>query len=255
MAEAIPNKGAPGQRKSAAKKTPAKSRALAVVKKTPRPVEKSDFTRLQAEKLTEQIGNGFQAATELMIKAVKGRIWLAYGYTKFEDYRDIELGKYPLALPMLQRKAAVMKLAEAGLSSRAIAAATGTSDRQAARDKQEALDQVCQNGTPERAPDLDDDEPVDVPEVPLPTTITGFDGKQYPATPPNSQPKPETTPDPDIIVAAKKLVTALIADTVKLGNLYDRDDYEENKVAVDKVLEQTIDDLVCLVGGYQPVTA
>jgi hypothetical protein len=252
MALTIPTKGAPGQRKAAAKKTPAKKTPA---KKTPgkalRLVETTDFTKLQAEKLTEQIGKGFQAAADLMIKAVKGRIWIAYGYKSFEEYRDKELGKFPLALPMLQRKAAVMKLAEAGLSSRAIAAATGTSDRQAARDKQEALDQVCQNGTPERAPDLDDDdEPVDVPEVPLPTT-TGFDGKQYPATQPNPNPHNKPEPIPDIVAAAKRLATAVQGDTVKLGNLYDRDDYEEHKAAVDAALQQAIDDFADLVDGYR----
>lgn len=252
MALTIPTKGAPGQRKPTARKAPAKKapgKALAVVKD---PKQPSDLTKAEAQKLTDKIKAGVTNTIKLLDDAWEGRVWIPLGHKTFPDWINQELGGAPLQLATLKRREAVQELVTNGWSTRAIAAATGTGKSTIEDDI--AKQQLAGNRPVETKPDLDGDKeppPLDVDEAPLPgpeplpATRTGLDGKQHPAKQPNSLPKPEI---PEIVVAAKKLAKALEADTVKLCALYDRDDYEEHRAAVDLVLEVPIGDFLTLAG-------
>ena len=71
---------------------------------------------------------------ERNVKAFQGRAWVALGYESWDSYCDAEFDGGRLQLPREQRREVVASLAEAGMSTRAIAAATGMSHMTAARD-------------------------------------------------------------------------------------------------------------------------
>ena len=125
----------------------APGKAVAVVT----PTEKSLFTKAKATAITKRIGQGIEDTLKLITQAYEGRIWLALGHKSWDEWREKEFGgTYPLALPVVQRKAAVAKLAtQAGMSTRAIAAVTGTSQRTAANDAAEGrLSNSCSSMVP-----------------------------------------------------------------------------------------------------------
>jgi hypothetical protein len=249
MAGAIPKSGTldktqvgkkPPAKKAPAKKAPGK----AVAKVAPKPVDKGDFTPAKAKAHTARIQKGLESAVELLHEAWKGRIWLALGLKNWDEYIKQEFGSAPLALPMEKRKPTSANLAERGWSSRAIAAATGVDQKTVVRDINEANAaeaELRQNASVAADDNIIDGEVVsEEKSQPESRTVTGLDGKEREVTA-----KPAKEPAVKNIVSqardVKKKLEAVIFD---LGELYDRDEYEANMVAVDKVLQQPFDDFV-----------
>lgn len=224
-----PKKRTPG------KKPPGK----AVAKAAPAKVDKGDFTPAKAKAHVEKIKKAANSTVDLLHEAWQGRIWLASGLKSWDAWIDQEFKDgFPLALPREKRKPTVQNLSERGWSTRAIAAVTGTSQKTADRDVREGL---SQNDSVATDDNIIDAEVVDTPESEEPRTVTGLDGKERAGATATSQQEPALV---NIVSAAKNLKKKLEAVTFELGELYDRDDYEENQIAVDKVLQQPFDDFV-----------
>ena len=110
-----------------------------------------ELDELEARSLTDRIVHSTTLAAQLVAEAWQGRAWKALGYKSWESYADAEL-------PMLgsnssNRHVLLVGLRKVGMSTRAIAAATGLHHSTVARG--------VANATPE--------------------TTTGTDGKQYPS--------------------------------------------------------------------------
>lgn len=128
----------------------------------------NEFEAKEAFKLLDEtIGNAITVA-EHMERAVavifKGRAWLALGYPTFEKACDVLLKDRMAELSTAKKKQFMDTLSAAGLSVRAIAAATGVSRETARR-------QVTQTGSPA-------------------TPTKGLDGKTYTQPPKKNTPKP-----------------------------------------------------------------
>ncbi|KZM70783.1 hypothetical protein AWN90_40210 [Nocardia terpenica] len=108
--------------------------------------------------MTERIKVGVEAVWELIRRAYLTRAWAVLGYRSWDDYCTREFGASRLRLPREERHEIVVSMREIGMSTRAIAAATGVSKNTITED----LRQVSQSGTPE------------------PEAIAGIDGRTYP---------------------------------------------------------------------------
>lgn len=118
-------------------------------------------TAIDARALTDQIKVTVEGAWLLIMRAYETRAWSALGYQTWDEYCTREFGSSRLRLPREERQEIVASLRDAGLSTRAIAAATGVS-------KTTVADELAgvQNRTP----------------APTPTPrVNGTDGKTYPA--------------------------------------------------------------------------
>jgi hypothetical protein len=124
----------------------------------------------EARELTRQIAQALAVAWDKVVQAYQRRVWEPLGYDSWDSYCRAELASTRLRLPAEERDEAVRSLRAAGLSTRAIAAATGLSHRTAAR----TISRVP-HGTP--AP----------PKAPHPTSVTGLDGKSYTRSPIHAQ--------------------------------------------------------------------
>lgn len=159
-------------------------------------------TREEAEELTATIRHHGNITREAVIRAYQGRAWAALGYDAWAEYCREEFGTDRLSLPRPDRQKAVAELRDAGMSTRAIAAATGVSKDTVVR----TLNSGVSNETPDEephekragddgssgegdaAPSSDGPHGHDVgrpePEpAPMPR-ITGTDGKSYKAAQP-----------------------------------------------------------------------
>jgi transposase-like protein len=130
-----------------------------------------------ARELTDMIRRTGEIMWSQIIRAYNGRAWAALGYSTWDDYCSTEFDGARIKLPREDRREVVASLREAGMSVRAIAAATGASKNTIAAD-------VSQIGTPEpttTAIDFDDEiVEAEIVEVTVPK-VTGVDGKSYPA--------------------------------------------------------------------------
>lgn len=126
-------------------------------------------TRDDAVARAERIRSGIRALAELqqdITEAYHARDWQTLGYDTWDEYVSEEFGHALPKLDRTERRELVVNLRAEGLSTRAIASATGTSKSQVAEDAR------VQNWTPEV------DEPESAP-------VTGLDGKTYaPKSPP-----------------------------------------------------------------------
>jgi hypothetical protein len=118
-------------------------------------LEHAPLTRDEAVLLTNQIQKSITLAWELIVRAYQGRAWQALGYASWDAYCRGEFGHARLALPAEERRERVMSLREHGLSTRAIAAATGVADKTVRND-------LDRSGADFSAP-----------------AVTGIDGKTY----------------------------------------------------------------------------
>lgn len=130
-----------------------------------------DLSEEEARSITAQIRDSIQVACQLIAKAYQGRVWLALGYETWDSYLHAEFGAGPLQVPREDRTAMVTSLRDAGMSTRAIAAAAGVDQSTVVRD----LRAGDANASPGEAP-----------------RATGLDGKQYPRRRPRVDP-PVTT--------------------------------------------------------------
>lgn len=92
------------------------------------------LTREEAVLLTNQIQTAITVAWDLIVRAYHGRAWDALGYKSWDAYCDGEFGHSRLSLPAEERRERVRSLREQGLSTRAIASATGVSHTTARND-------------------------------------------------------------------------------------------------------------------------
>lgn len=126
------------------------------------------LTELEAHAVTNRIRQCVTIAIAEIENAYAGRAWEAMGYDSWPAYCAAEFGEH-ISLPRDDRRAAVAQLRESGMSTRAIAAATGASHMTVARD----LSGVT-NETPADPATSDDAEIVE------PARVVGVDGKSYP---------------------------------------------------------------------------
>ncbi|NUS43739.1 MAG: hypothetical protein HOQ24_08650 [Mycobacteriaceae bacterium] len=161
-----------------------------------------------ARQLTDRIKSHVEQVWDLVEQAYATRVWLALGYTSWDAYCTAEFGACRIRLPREDRQEVIASLRESGMSTRAIAAATGISQPTVRRDL---------SG--------DSGESNDSPAGP----IRGTDGKCYPTTTaddhtdgsgtPDRQPR-KRTPLPD---AAWRAVVELRKDADRLTKLADDD--------------------------------
>lgn len=83
--------------------------------------------KYRARDLTNEIKLGLEDVWLLIKEAYESRAWAALGYSSWDEYCTVEFGSSRLRLPKEDRRDVVTSLREAGLSTRAIAAATGDS--------------------------------------------------------------------------------------------------------------------------------
>lgn len=122
-----------------------------------------------ARNLTDKIKAGTAALWELIKEAYASRAWASLGYSSWDDYCTQEFGTSRIRLPREERREVVSSMREIGMSTRAIASATGVSQKTASRELAAAR------------------ESNDSPEASY-RPITGTDGKTYT---PRPQPEPE----------------------------------------------------------------
>ncbi|MFL6146910.1 MAG: hypothetical protein ACJ72I_05240 [Pseudonocardiaceae bacterium] len=85
------------------------------------------LSELEARELTREIAQTLAVAWEKVVEAYQRRVWEPLGYGSWDSYCRAELGSTRLRLPSEEREEAVRSLRSAGLSTRAIASATGIS--------------------------------------------------------------------------------------------------------------------------------
>lgn len=124
-------------------------------------------TAPDARRLTDRIKAGVEAIWHLITEAYLTRAWAALGYASWDEYCVSEFGTSRISLPREDRREIVGSLREAGLSTRAIAAATGVSEPTVRRDL-ESPGASFSGGN----------------DAPATRVVTGVDGKVY-------KPKPQ----------------------------------------------------------------
>ena len=87
-----------------------------------------------ARNLTDKIKAGTAALWELIKEAYVSRAWASLGYSSWDDYCTQEFGTSRIRLPREERREVVSSMREIGMSTRAIASATGMSAMQVSRD-------------------------------------------------------------------------------------------------------------------------
>lgn len=87
----------------------------------------ADLTPEEARDLTEKLRTALSVSWELVKEAFRRRAWAALGYESWDDYCVHEFDDLRLRLPREERREVVVSLREAGMSTRAIASATGVS--------------------------------------------------------------------------------------------------------------------------------
>lgn len=117
-------------------------------------------TEIDARTLTDRIKVAVEGTWLLIQEAYTSRAWAALGYDTWDAYVDAEFRTARLALPKEERSETIQSLRAAGMSTRAIVAATGLSKGTVGRELTGA--------------------PIGAPE------IQGSDGKTYAATRPLS---------------------------------------------------------------------
>ena len=120
------------------------------------PVE-VEISPASARELTDRIRVGVDAVWDMIKRAYTSRAWSVLGYSSWDDYCTREFGTSRIRLPREERQEVVASMREIGMSTRAIASATGTSHQTVAN----SLNAGVKNLTPDPAP------------------ITGTDGKTY----------------------------------------------------------------------------
>lgn len=128
-----------------------------------------EISPASARELTDRIKVGVDAIWELIKQAYTSRAWSVLGYSSWDDYCTREFGTSRIRLPREERQEVVASMREIGMSTRAIASATGVSKNTITADSQREVSQI---GTPAPAP------------------VTGMDGKTY-------SPRPRFDPELD----------------------------------------------------------
>lgn len=175
-------------------------------------------TAEQARSLTDRIKIALEGTWHLITEAWHNRVHLVLGYTSWDDYLTREFGTMRLQVPREDRREVVGSMHDAGMSNRAIAAATRISEPTVRReisgasdDAPDAAEEVYDPETGEsvfqidwtdnepaltdeecqaldRAEMLTDAEEADAIEAEVQAArVTGVDGKSYPKPVPRPQ--------------------------------------------------------------------
>jgi hypothetical protein len=145
-------------------------------------VSHRDLDATQARAVTDRIRTKMGDLMGEIAKAHIGRAWLALGYATWNDYVKGEFDYAPLALPRQERKAVTHLLRKQGMSTRAIAAATGDSHMTVKRDLDEAPVTNVTGGLEPLDVEFDADELAE--ELIAATPVMGLNGQSYPPTKP-----------------------------------------------------------------------
>lgn len=124
----------------------------------------------QARDRAERIRTALNVSWQLVKDAYIARDWVALGYSTWDEYCTGEFGEFRIKLPREERQEVVSSMREIGMSTRAIASATGSSDMTVRRDLAAAT-----NVAPES----------------VPAPVTGTDGKTYAPKPRHEPATPE----------------------------------------------------------------
>lgn len=113
-----------------------------------------------AQELTDTIRRTGEIMWSQMVRAFNGRAWAALGYSSWDDYCSNEFDGARIKMPREERREVVVSLRDAGMSMRAIAAATRDSTRTVQKD----IGEVSQSTTPADS-DLTPPHGIERPEV------------------------------------------------------------------------------------------
>jgi hypothetical protein len=133
-----------------------------------------------AREITARIRVALEGVHILIVEAYRGRAWAGMGYRTWDAYCKGEFGNLSLQPPLEERQQTLQSLREAGLSLRAIAAATQLGRGTVARGLSLAEDAGVPDGTP--------------------AEIVGTDGKTYPRRPPKVIGEQSTDPDLEVLL-------------------------------------------------------
>lgn len=134
-----------------------------------------EISVVEARQLTDRIKRQVSDLWDLIVRAYESRAWSQLGYDSWDEYCEVEFEASGIRVPREDRKEIVCSLRDRGLSTRAIASATGTSDWTVRRELATARNLAVDK-----------------------STIKGVNGKTYQATrPSHPAPKPEHQPTPE----------------------------------------------------------
>lgn len=154
----------------------------------------------QARALTDRIKVAVDGTWLLIQEAYVSRAWSVLGYASWDDYCTREFGASRLRLPREERQEVVSSLREIGMSTRAIAAATGVSDGTVRNALKAGAQNYAPAPRPEARHDLDDGPDDEPGPAPAPRPVIGTDGKTY--SPP--QPKQPQKPRTDVVATVNR---------------------------------------------------
>lgn len=146
-----------------------------------------------ARELTDRIRTSLETACELIKQAYSVRAWSALGYDSWEDYCASEFDNTRVRIPREDRAQVVTSMREIGMSTRAIAVATGLGYGTVQRDL------TAPSGDPNGSPD----------------TVIGLDGKQYQPKPVVQQSDPSPRADGDGTAKRKRRPITEAFDTTR----------------------------------------
>lgn len=151
----------------------------------------NDLTRQEARVITRRIKKWVDEIPIGQIEmAYMGRIWLAMSYNSWSEWCEGELGGFKLPAP--KRREVVAKLADVGMSNRAIADVVGVSLDTANRD--------VKAGERFRSPDR---------------KVIGQDGKAYAPSKPKLTPKNLASQDNQPVESPQKEISEGVIDEAK----------------------------------------
>lgn len=163
----------------------------------------------EAKRRVDRVKSGVERIWDDLVVLYRERAWFVLGYQSWDALCDAEFGGTRIALPRQQRQDVVCDLREAGMSTRAIAAAVGVAQDTVRRD----LDQLNDF-------------------VQLPQEVTGLDGRTRTTTParPTAPPQPIEPWNPteglsadDLAAMSQELVLAPLTEVINQLDEISRD--------------------------------
>jgi hypothetical protein len=146
-----------------------------------------DMTLAEAQDITRAIRSRCDEIWDLLVVAYQRRADKAMGYESWDSYCETEFRMARIALPAEERAAVAVSLRAQGLSTRAIASATGVSNATVSRDQATAVTDVIT--------DVIQGQAVSAHPAGVGETVTGLDGREHPASQPRTrQPRARNEP-------------------------------------------------------------
>lgn len=156
----------------------------------------TNLAAVEARAITDRIKATISDAWDLIEQAYATRVWDALGYDSWDHYCLTEFGTTRLRLPRDERREVIVSMREIGMSTRAIASATGLSHMTVARDLAGVTD-VTPATPPMKKETVTAPAATETAPEPPPTArskVTGTDGKTYAATAPSAKPRAPKKP-------------------------------------------------------------